>query len=99
MHITDFVLECRHCAKKAPMEILVQKNCVEHHEDGSERLISLARLRVDRRQPGSEPHGRVVGYPLKCPDAAVLPAMVPEIRRCWKVRVNRSPAINGEVAI
>src|SRR5450432_1147093 len=33
MEMTDFVLECRHCANKAPMEILVAKSFVEHYED------------------------------------------------------------------
>ena len=32
MDMTDFVLECRHCANKAPMEILVEKSFVEQHE-------------------------------------------------------------------
>jgi carbamoylphosphate synthase small subunit len=39
MDITDFVLECRHCANKAPMEVLVQKSFVETHEDDQHPMV------------------------------------------------------------
>ena len=41
MDMTDFVLECRHCANKAPMEILVQKSFVEQHEDDQDPMFPL----------------------------------------------------------
>ena len=39
--MTDFVLECRHCGNKAPMEILVLKSFVEQHEDHSDPRFPL----------------------------------------------------------
>jgi hypothetical protein len=41
MEITDFVLECRHCANKAPMEILVQKSLVEQYEDEGDPMFPV----------------------------------------------------------
>jgi hypothetical protein len=34
MEKTSFVLECRHCANRAPMEVIVEKSFVEEHEEG-----------------------------------------------------------------
>jgi hypothetical protein len=41
MEITDFALECRHCANTARMEILVQKSFVEQHEDDTDPMLPL----------------------------------------------------------
>jgi hypothetical protein len=41
MDMTDFVLECRHCANKAPMEILLQKSLVEEHEDSPDGVFPI----------------------------------------------------------